>query len=41
MLDYLRYPGTAYEYPNATANVDYFASEIRNNINIINNENIR
>ena len=40
MLDYLRYPGTAYEYPNATANVDYFASEIRNNINIINNENI-
>ena len=40
MLDYLRYPGTAYEYPTATANVDYFASEIRNNINIINNENI-
>jgi methionine-rich copper-binding protein CopC len=40
MLDYLRYPGTAYEYPTATANVDYFASEIRNNINIINNENV-
>jgi methionine-rich copper-binding protein CopC len=40
MLDYLRYPGTAYKYPTATANVDYFASEIKNNINIINNENI-
>jgi methionine-rich copper-binding protein CopC len=40
MLDYLRYPGTAYKYPTATANVDYFASQIRNNINIINNENI-
>jgi methionine-rich copper-binding protein CopC len=40
MLDYLRYPGTAYKYSTATANVDYFALQIRNNINIINNENI-
>jgi hypothetical protein len=40
MLDYLRYSGKAYEYPTATANVDYFASKIRNNINTINNENI-
>ena len=44
MLDYLRYPGVgnglANNYPTATANVDYFASQIRNNINIINNKNI-
>ena len=40
MLDYLRYPGTAYNYTSATANVDYFAAEIRNKINIINNKNI-
>ena len=40
MLDYLRYPGTAYKYSTATAEVDYFASQIRNNINTINNENI-
>ena len=40
MLDYLRYPGTAYKYPTATANVDYFASQIRNNINLINGKNI-
>ena len=40
MLDYLRYPGTAYKYPTATANVDYFASVIKNNINTINGKNI-
>ena len=40
MLDYLRYPGTAYKYSTATANVNYFAAEIRNKINIINNQNI-
>ena len=40
MLDYLRYPGTAYKYSNANANVNYFAASIKNNINIINNENI-
>jgi methionine-rich copper-binding protein CopC len=44
MLDYLRYPGTnttaAYKHPNATANVDYFAASIKNNINTINSENI-
>jgi hypothetical protein len=41
MLNYLRYPSKAYEYPKATAKVDYFAFEIKNNINIIHNENIK
>lgn len=40
MLDYLRYPGTAYEYPNATSTVNSFAAAIRDKINIINNEKI-
>ena len=40
MLDYLRFPGTAYKYPNATADVNSFAATIKNNINIINNEKI-
>jgi hypothetical protein len=37
MLDYLEFPGTAYEYPNATADIDNFVAAIRNNINTINN----
>ncbi len=40
MLDYLRYPGTAYNCTGATANVNYFASQIKNNINTINGKNI-
>jgi methionine-rich copper-binding protein CopC len=48
MLDYLRYSGVkvgdkdgiANDYPSATANVDYFASQIRKEIDTINNENI-
>ena len=39
MLDYLRFPGTAYLYPNATVDVDNFATAIRNNINLINSLN--
>jgi methionine-rich copper-binding protein CopC len=40
MLDYLRYPGTAYLYPNATGIVDNFTALIRSNINLVNNLNI-
>ena len=40
MLDYIRYPGNAYKYPNATDDVDSFVATIKNNINIINNKNI-
>ena len=40
LLDYLRYPGNAYMYPNATVEVDSFAQTIRNNIDNINNLNI-
>ena len=40
MLDYLRYPGTAYKYSNATVNVDKFASAIKYKINLINGKNI-
>ncbi len=40
MLDYLRYPGTAYEYPNASIAVDNFTAAIRSNINSVNNLNI-
>ncbi len=36
MLDYLRFPGTAYLYPNATLDVDNFAAAIRSNINLVN-----
>jgi methionine-rich copper-binding protein CopC len=39
MLDDLEFPGTAYEYPNATADINNFAAAIRNNINTINNMN--
>ncbi len=39
MLDYLEFPGNAYEYPNATADINNFAAAIRNNINTINNMN--
>ncbi len=39
MLDYLEFPGNAYEYPNATADIDNFVAAIRNNINTINNMN--
>ena len=39
MLDDLEFPGTAYEYPNATADINNFATEIRDNINTINNMN--
>ncbi len=41
MLDNLEFPGTAYEYPNATADINNFAAAIRNNINTINNMNTR
>jgi methionine-rich copper-binding protein CopC len=40
MLDYLRYPGNAYLYPNATSIVDNFTAAIRSNINLVNNLNI-
>ena len=40
MLDYLRYPGNAYLYPNATMIVDNFTADIRSNINLVNNLNI-
>ena len=40
MLDYLRYPGTAYLYPNATGIVDNFTAALRSNINLVNNLNI-
>ena len=44
MLDYLRYSGVgdnaAYKNSNATDEVDDFASQIRNNIDAINNKNI-
>ena len=40
MLDYLRFPGTAYKYPRATSDVNSFTAEIKNNINTINKDNI-
>jgi methionine-rich copper-binding protein CopC len=40
MLDYLRYPGDAYLYPNATMIINNFTAAIKSNINQINNMNI-
>jgi methionine-rich copper-binding protein CopC len=39
MLDYLRYPGNAYLYPNATSIVDNFTAAIRSDINSVNSMN--
>ena len=39
-LDYVRYPGTAYKYANATQTVTSFVQRISNSINKINNQKI-
>ncbi len=40
MLDNLQFLGNAYEYPNATKDVDSFAATVRTDINTINSDNI-
>lgn len=39
-LDYVRYPGTAYQYPNATETVTSFAQRVYNAIQNINSQQI-
>lgn len=40
-LDYVRYPGTAYLYPNATEHITSFVQQIYTNIQIMNNQKIK